>query len=238
MTAQVKNKMNQPALGLDYRSDNPASEGHTQSRERGRIMATNNPDFEDILHAYVTGLLSESEAETLERSALTDPDLAAEIALARGLVAAGVANAGQAPPNEFGWARLTRAIGSEPPTNRSGTGASWPRVWQIAATAVVSVALWQVAVMPVIGKRAEPTAEYEMAGAAPTAPYSARATLVPTATEQSIRTALVSARGSIVAGPSALGVYTIAFRSAPDLDLGILELRANAQVIETIEPEG
>ena len=201
-------------------------------------MATDNRVSEDTLLAYATGRLDENEAGALERAASTDAALAAEIALARGLVAAGVGDADGSEPNEFGWARLSRAIEAERVAAPVSAGAKWPLAWQIAATAVFSVALWQAAVVPFLNARAENSPAYEMAGAAPTASFSARVTLVPTASERSIRETLLGARASIVAGPSALGVYTIAFKSTEDLDRGVLDLTANRQVIETIEPEG
>jgi hypothetical protein len=81
-----------------------------------------------------------------------------------------------------------------------------------------------------------------MASAAPVHAYSAQATFVETAQEGAIREALLSVKAEIVGGPSALGVYVLAFKDAQALKRGVETLRARTDLVETVhadrEPAG
>ena len=90
-----------------------------------------NPDavVDEALVAYVRGRLPEAEAARIAALAAERPALAAEIALARGIVADVDAEAAGAGPGALGWARIERVLNAEAaprPGQRVRSG-RWPR---------------------------------------------------------------------------------------------------------------
>ena len=87
---------------------------------------------DETLIAYVRGRLPEADAARIAAEATRRPDLAAEIALVRGLAGAADAEANAPVPGELGWARLSRALDAEPRAARppclgGASGPSRPR---------------------------------------------------------------------------------------------------------------
>ena len=81
---------------------------------RQREVADDRDDASDeALIAYVRGRLPEAEAARIAAAAARRPELAAEIALIRGIAAATAAEAEGPAPGELGWARLSRSIDAE-----------------------------------------------------------------------------------------------------------------------------
>jgi len=191
------------------------------------------PKYSDeTLREYAKGRLPLAEALALETAAKADPKLAAEIALVRGVVKAGEAEAGRTPTSELGWARLSRAIDQESRT--SLVPKKFSR-WQVAAVAAIAVAGWGTAAAPLLVASKDTNDGYAMASERPAYRYSALAVFVPTAQESAIRDALRSVGAEIVNGPSALGVYVLAFKDGVSLSNGVEALRARAGVIESIQ---
>ena len=190
---------------------------------------------DETLRDYAKGRLSPTDVLALEAAANADPKLAAEIALVRGVVKAGEAKAGTAPSSELGWARLSRAIDAENRKAPSFVPKQFSR-WQVAAVAAVAVAGWGAAAAPLlVARNDQPGERYAMASERPAYAYSAQATFVPTAQESAIREALRSVDAEIVKGPSALGVYVLAFKDVGTLGRGVAALRARTDVLETVQ---
>lgn len=197
-------------------------------------MADQTRYSDETLRDYAKGRLPAAEARALEAAAAADPKLAAEIALVRGVVKVGEADAGRAS-SELGWARLSRAIDAESRKPSSFVPKQFSR-WQVAAVAAVAVAGWGAATAPLLVARNDQSGEgYAMASERPAYAHSAQATFVPTAQESAIREALRAADAEIVKGPSALGVYVLAFKNAEALDKGIEALRARTGVFEAVQ---
>jgi anti-sigma factor RsiW len=191
------------------------------------------PKYSDeTLREYAKGRLPQAEALALEAAAKADPRLAAEIALVRGVVKAGEAEAARPPSSELGWARLSRAIDAESRT--SFVPKKFSR-WQVAAVAAIAVAGWGTAAAPLLVAGKDSNDGYAMASERPAYRYSAQATFIPTAQESAIREALRSADAEIVKGPSALGVYVLAFKDAASLSSGVEALRARTAVFESVQ---
>lgn len=190
---------------------------------------TKYPD--EKLRDYVKGRLPIAQAAEIEAAAGADPGLAAEIALVRGVIKAGE-NDARRTSDELGWARLSRAIDAES-TKRSVVPKQFSR-GQVAAVALVAVAVSGMAVglMPRTGEQGA----YRTATARPIFPFAALATFNPAAQESAVREALRAVDAEIVAGPSALGVYMLAFKDADAQTKGIDALRARAGVVETVQP--
>jgi anti-sigma factor RsiW len=191
---------------------------------------TKYPD--ETLRDYVKGRLPASEALAIETAAGADPALAAEIALVRGIVKSGDAVFCRAPPAEYGWAKLSRAIDAEA-GKRSFVPRQFSR-WQVAAVALVAIAVSSFAVGPLMPRAGE-QGGFEVASKQSALAHSALATFVPTAQESAIREALRAVNADIVAGPSALGVYMLAFKDAEALTKGVEALRARTGVVESVQ---
>jgi anti-sigma-K factor RskA len=188
---------------------------------------------DETLRDYAKGRLTGEDAAAIEAAARADAALAAEIALIRGVVKAGEDTARSAPSPELGWARLSRAIDAETGAPRSFIPRQFSR-WQAAAVAAIAVAVWSAVAMPFLQQQEEPGG-YVTANERPAYAHSAQATFVPTAQEGAIREALRAAEADIVQGPSALGVYVLAFKDAEALDKGAAALRTRTDLFETVE---
>jgi anti-sigma factor RsiW len=191
---------------------------------------------DQVLKAYASGRLGPAEAEALERAAAADPQLAAEIALVRGMMQAGDLALADRAAGEFGWARLSRSLDADRRRRPSEwVGARVP-VWQAAAAVLAAVVVWQLAVAPQLaGEEDEPA--YAVASEAPAVAHAAQVTFRPAATEAAIRAALLEVGGQIRDGPSAVGVYRVAFEDAAALADGVIRLRAKTDLVESAEPD-
>lgn len=134
--------------------------------------------------------------------------------------------AAAAAPARVGWLQRAAAVAAT---------LFGPRAPVLAAALGVLV-LVQAGALAVLMGRAP--AQQESLGAAPAA---ARADVVlltvgfaPTATESAIRTLLAAAGGQLVAGPSALGLYTVAVPRAR-ADAAVSALRAATGVVQSVQ---
>ena len=87
-------------------------------------------DTEDRLIDFVRGRLAPDEAARVAAEAAARPELAAEIATIRGIIAAFDDEASEPAPGALGWARLSRAIDAEPrraqaPARKAAAGGRW-----------------------------------------------------------------------------------------------------------------
>ena len=163
---------------------------------------------DEMLIANVRGRLPEADAAQIAAEAAQRPDLAAELALVRGLAAAADAEADAPVPGELGWARLSRALDAEParPARRVG-----PRLWPLAAAAAAAVLVWQVVAVPIITgprggePRYAPVSEQAATGSTVSVAF------VPTASKSAIRALLAEAGARISDGPSAIGLWQLSF---------------------------
>ena len=161
-----------------------------------------------MLIAYVRGRLPEAEATWIATEATRRPDLAAEIALVRGLAGAADAEADAPVPGEFGWARLSRALDVEPARSVRRVG---PQLWPLAAAAAAAVLIWQVVAVPFISGPGSEEARYSPVSERPADGFTVSVAFVPTASEAAIRALLDEMGARISDGPSALGLWQISF---------------------------
>jgi anti-sigma factor RsiW len=190
---------------------------------------------DEVLRDYAKGRLAQADAAALEAAAKTDPALAAEIALVKGVVKAGVADASRDRGSQLGWQRLSRAIDAEAGRSSSFLPTQFSR-WQVAAAAALAVAFGALASIPLASRNGEAPEGYVMAGEQPAHAFSAQTTFVSTAQEGAIRDALLDANAKIVDGPSALGVYVLAFKDAKAMETGVASLRAQTGLVESVQP--
>jgi hypothetical protein len=186
---------------------------------------------------FLSGKMSAEEADALRARASRDPALAAELALAGGIANAGRDDPERQAPSELVWARISRAIDAERNGARRTPWRAPLALAQMAAAAAIAVSVWHFTVVPMLDRERADPGQYELASSS-AAPYSARITFRPTAPESAIRAALLKANAAIRSGPSAIGVYELNFDGAEAQAAGIASLRANVDVVETVDATG
>ena len=195
---------------------------------------------DELLLDYVTGRLPMTDAHAIEAQARQDRDLAARITIMRGIVGGRDSDPNRPAASEFGWARLSHAIdrqeGNTVAERQTRPSHIRRQILQMAAAAIVAVVGWQAAVVPSLRSRAIDTeAMYTTASETTAAPFSAKVAFRPDATERDISAVLSNARASIAKGPSALGLYEVRFSNQPQMQRGLVVLRREARVIESVE---
>ncbi len=186
------------------------------------------PVGRDALQDLVRGRLSPEEAARLEAEIAGDPQMEADYRLVDALNRTDTAS--HAFPGELGWARLSRAIDREKPR------ALWRRdvpLWQVAAILAIALFGWQFAVAPHLGGGAPERYVTATEGAARAGP-TLRVAFTPTGTEGSIRSLLREAGARIVDGPTAIGIYTLAFENGGQRDAAATRFAASPSLIEII----
>ncbi|MBJ3775470.1 hypothetical protein [Acuticoccus mangrovi] len=196
---------------------------------------TNGRDPLQDLHR---GRLTQDEAERLTRAIESDPRLEAEYRLVAALGETDGAHS--AFPGELGWARLQQALARETP-QRSGVNV-WQRsvsVWQAAACLLLAVAGWQLAVAPYLAGRGVAPGYVTATGETGPAPHgpALRVAFVPEASEAAIRTLLRESGATIVDGPTAVGLYTLAFEDEEARKAALDRLVGNPTVIDFVEAQ-
>jgi len=194
-------------------------------------------EVSELLLSYAKGRLSVDERADVDAAAAQSPELHEELEYYKSLASAmEAAPSDDAAPGELGWARLSRALDE---TDRMEETVATPvgandnsRGWRYAAMALGLVVMGQFGALFVQQQSADDTARY-VPVTSQSAEFSAQITLVPDATEASIRDLLVSVDANIVAGPSALGVYQLGFVDAEARDQGLSTLKEATTVVES-----
>ena len=187
----------------------------------------------EALQDLIRGRLPTDQAAQLEDALQSNAQLAAEHRLVSALNIA-EHHSGQFP-GELGWARLSRAIAQD------GQHSLWRRdvrTWQAAACVLVAVGTWQLAVAPWLASDANDPARFQTAtGPANTldAAATVRIGFAATATAEAIAALLRETNANIVDGPSALGLFTVAFDSDDQRTAALSRFAAEPSVIEVAD---
>lgn len=183
-------------------------------------MSLSSDEIAALLPFHVNGTLMGAEAEAVAEALAADPALAAEAAALAAIRQTMQADDDGVSPGELGLARLTRATAAKaPPRVR-------PVIWQIAAALLLAIALMQGAVL--LMERGQPG--FQLAGA-PRPDFTLA--LRPEAPEAAIRALLQAAGAEIVAGPSALGLYSLAVVNGLSLD-DAYDLLSASEIVESV----
>jgi len=172
-------------------------------------------DLETLI-AYANGTLDTEARQAIDQAVLADRTLAAELALVQGVRRLHADRVQNAAPGDFGWARLSRAIEDQnvdtkaaaPLLNRRFAG------WQVAACAMVAVAAWQLFAVPLLSSNESPDMAYVPAAETVVEVNRVRVIFADETTEKELRKVIRQVNGEIVAGPSAIGFYTLEFSDA------------------------
>jgi len=183
---------------------------------------------------YVQGRLTTQEKEAIDTAILNDPKWAEELAYYKGL-----SNASEPAPvpagQEFGWARLSKAIDQETESMADPVIAANDNnpFWKLAAFAMGLVAIVQAGFL-LIGTPASISEEPIYVPVAQTDHLEVRIIFTDSATSADISTLLQDIDAEIVAGPSAIGLYDVRFTSEDLRNEGLKELRGATAIIESV----
>lgn len=192
-------------------------------------------ELDEQLNLWATGRLPEAERRALEQKMEEDPALAREAEFVKALKGS-MQSEPTTGPGELGLARLQKSLREE----QEEAPAVLPRksFWKPVAIAASVIVAVQAAML--IGP-----APWENGSAVDMAPASGETVVegpqlqivfAPTATMTDIQTAVLSVNGSIVAGPSALGVFRMALSRDGSTDAAVQMLRGYDFVDEVIAP--
>lgn len=201
---------------------------------------------EETLQDFVLGRLEPEERVRVESIAASDLEVAAHLALLRGINQARDKDPTLRQPTELAWARLSRAIDAETALQAQGKQRiRWASIhWRTAAaSALIAVSVWQLTIAPTISNNINRSSESQYITATGVAGQSAttqvflvRVGFVSTATEGQLRAALLDVGAKIVGGPNAIGFYELAFVSLSARDMGVDQLKQKG-LVEVVEFE-
>ncbi|WMS41939.1 hypothetical protein RDV64_17990 [Acuticoccus sp. MNP-M23] len=193
-----------------------------------------DPVDSDPLQNLVRGRLSRDEAARLEAEIQGNPRMEADLRLVEALNQTD--SAVHPFPGEFGWARLSNAIDRQKPR------AFWQRnvsAWQVAALVAIAIGCWQLAVAPHLAGHTAPQGYITATGSQGTtsAQNTLRIAFAPAGTELAIRRLLRDAGARIVDGPTAVGLYTLAFDTEEQRDTAAKTLASSKPLVGIIDIE-
>ncbi|MEX0582396.1 MAG: hypothetical protein WD185_01890 [Sneathiella sp.] len=199
-----------------------------------------NKEVERLLPFYVNGTLQGEEFERVEQAIKADPDLQKEVAFLARLRDEVKTPQAENSPGELGLKRLQNALRQGGRTSDAAASASnvvplrnWG--WRATAIAACLLLVLQTLVMLPAGTDDDLTSAGSGSITIPTGNIIS-VTFQPDATEENIRNLLLSVGASIVAGPSALGVYKL---SVPrDVDAVVTKLLLRRNLVETAQSDG
>ena len=202
-------------------------------------MSTNKTYDSGTLLDFIHARLPEDAMQDISRACAQDPSLAAEVAMMRGVISAQAEAAEAASATEFGWARLARAIDQR---QQAGAGQAAVRrkrfaPWQVAASAVAAIALWQTLAVPLQSRQDSDGAAYVPASTEDLADLEAKILFREGTTEAEMRDLLQELGASVSAGPSALGFWTITFDTVEDRTAAIAALEDRDSPVEIIHTD-
>ena len=184
----------------------------------------------ELVLEYARGTASEQVVTAIDARLPEDPSLADEVAYLQGLHRAVSPLKQDAVADELGWRRLSNAVQAEHgPVVANDNG----RFWKYAAAALAVVAALQTAVLVQPSTQA-PTETYVTASANDADSPAVNVILRPEATAEDLTRALKSVDGEIIAGPSALGLYTVAFETETARDDALATLGAETDLFESV----
>ena len=176
-----------------------------------------------MIPAYLRGELSAAEQQEIERLAAQNPQIAADIELQKNLKMALSKDRDAFEPGALDWARLSKAM-NKPDIETSDTlhmadtlhKKETPQYWRYAAIMLAVITIGQAGVLGTQAfnsKQDDQSPQYVAVSEAPTGTLSAKFGFKSDAKASELTQALQSIEGTIINGPSSLGLYHIKFKS-------------------------
>ena len=184
----------------------------------------------ELVLDYARGKAADEAKAAIEARMSSDPKLADEVAYLQGLHRAVSPVQQDVTPDELGWKRLSNAIAAEQAPVAANDNS---RFWKYAAAALAVVAALQTTFLVQPSTQA-PTETYITASADDATSFALQVIFEPSASAEELTRTLKNVDGEIIAGPSALGLYTVAFQSATERDEALTVLEAETDLIESV----
>ncbi len=185
-------------------------------------------DRDDLILAYVQGKLTEADATAFEQALEQDADMAAEILALRAARSEFAQEDDQLEAGP-GWDRLEAAIDATAPANDNRPLRL--SLWQAGGLIAASLALWQVAVVPLTQPQRLPG--YEAVSEDAAGPVL-QVMFSGTASVADVTAMLRDTGGTVVDGPGALGLYRIAFDSTDQMEVARAVLEGRSDLIDMV----
>jgi anti-sigma factor RsiW len=188
----------------------------------------------DLLPWYVNGTLDGEELQQVESHLKGCERCRSEVAFLQSVRQEVKAAGEAATPGDLGLQRLLRTVRAERKATR------WtPQWWQPALAAAALVVVIQATLL--VNLWPEPESITPLGGP-PSAGVVLQVRFVPTATEVQIREAIQDVNGTIIDGPSAVGIYRVELDLPPDaedqqIEAVLAHLRAHQSVIQEVNRE-
>ena len=179
---------------------------------------------------YANGRASDEVKTAIEARLPNDPKLADEVAYLQGLHRAVSPLKQDHPADELGWKRLSNAIAAERASVAANDNGP---IWKYAAAALAVVAALQTAFLIQPSTEA-PEEIYITASAEDANTPAVNVIFQASATTEALTLALKNVDGEIIAGPSALGLYTVAFETETARDEALAVLEADTDLVESV----
>lgn len=184
--------------------------------------------------------LPPAQARQVEDYAATRADLSDELACYRGLSNAHTDIERPQVNNELGWARLNKAIdqdeqASVAPAPVQSDQARISPLWRYAAVLLGVAFMGQNLLQFQQGPADRDGSRYVTVSEEPES-FEIKLIFQPTSTESAIRQVLRENAGEIVAGPSALGLYTIQFKTNMQKTRALEMFSNRPDIIEQVAP--
>jgi len=184
----------------------------------------------ELVLDYARGRASDDVRTAIESRLSEDQKLADQVAYLQGLHRAVSPLKQESPADELGWKRLSNAIAAEQSPVAANDNS---RVWKYAAAALAVVAALQTAFLVQPSPQA-PTETYVTASANDVDTPAVNVIFRPTAATEELTRVLNEVDGEIIAGPSAIGLYTVSFATETARDDAIAALEAETDLIESV----
>lgn len=187
------------------------------------------------ISGYLNGRLDQTTRDAFEAEMSSNPALAAEVAMARGMnTVFDQDDATASGRSSQGWARLEQEIAaSKAPVAANNNRPVWRSLAQTAAAVVVAVGLWQMLVVPELS-------DTNGAGFTPVSADTAGPVLqivfAETAELADVIAILSEVDGTIVDGPGAIGLFHVSFPDEAARDAALTVLRDRPALVQNVAP--
>ncbi len=199
-------------------------------------------EFEDKIGleipAYLRGELSPADAQRIEALAAENPEIAADIEFQKRLMSAVKENTANAPVDELGWARLSKAMNAENAVTDvkvkalNDNTAKPLKFWRIAAAALAVISLGQAGVIASKSSHQDNDARYVTVS--DDSYVGVDVTFMDEASYMHVTELMQSVRSEFVSGPDTEGYYKVKFESKNACLKALEAFNSASKVVEAV----
>lgn len=187
-----------------------------------------------MIPAYLRGELTDAERQDIEKHAKANPAIAADIEFQKNLKSALSRDEGEFEPGELGWARLSKAMETTPDLDVEEKPRNY---WRYAAMILAVSTVAQGGLLGLLASdknQDTPDAKYVTVSEAPKTAFSSKFGFKQDAMTADLTQALQSVDGTIINGPSSLGLYEVGFKSERACLEAVEKFGNEPSIVETV----